>query len=269
MIQTRRKNRLPALLMSLGILALAFGCTVADKKTGKPLLVAPSESILRVGVSTNAPPLIFKQDQRIVGLEADLAKRFAKYLGKSVYFIELEWKDQIPALLENRIDIIMSGMTVTALREVRIAFSNSYFKSGQMALIRSEEAGRFLTGFYSVTKSSAIGVIENTTGAFFVREHFGYAKQMEFKTSTEAIEDLIDGKIDMFIHDAPIILYLASENETRGVTPLLTLLTEEYLAWGIRKTDPALLASANGFLQKLETDGELKPMLKRWIPFIH
>jgi ABC-type amino acid transport substrate-binding protein len=224
---------------------------------------------LRVGVSPDAPPLIFKQNQNIVGLEADFAGKFATYLGKSLRFVELKRPDLIPALLENRIDIIMSGMSITALREMRIAFSAPYLRSGQMALVRREDAARFMVGYYAFSKSSAIGAVQDTTGEFFVKEHFSQVDTLLFSTSKKGVEALIDGKIDIFIHDAPIILYLASTYETKDLTPLYPLLTEEYLAWGIRKSDGELLSSANRFIQNLERDGRLKAMIQRWIPFIY
>jgi ABC-type amino acid transport substrate-binding protein len=43
-------------------------------------------------------------------------------------------------------------------------------------------------------------------------------------------------------------------------------LTDEYLAWGIRKNDDALLQSANEFLDKIKHNGELKAILSKWIP---
>jgi ABC-type amino acid transport substrate-binding protein len=70
----------------------------------------------------------------------------------------------------------------------------------------------------------------------------------------------------MLIHDAPIILYLASVNESKGVTPLFSLFTEEYLAWAMRKDDTELLKSANTYLQTIHKNGRLKEMIKRWIP---
>ena len=71
----------------------------------------------------------------------------------------------------------------------------------------------------------------------------------------------------MFIYDAPLILYLASENETKGLTALFSLLTEEYLAWGIRKGNQEMLEKANNFLRTANDDGRLKQMIKYWIPF--
>jgi len=240
------------------------GCASTPEQTSPTVAV---ENALRVGVSTNAPPLIFRQGGKIVGLEADFAGELAKYLGKSIQFVELKWKDQIPALLEKRIDIIMSGMSITALREVRIAFSTPYFTSGQMGLIRRKDEALFKTGFFALSKNSAIGAVKNTTGEYFVETQYGDVKKISFSTSEEAVRAVIDEKIDIFIHDAPIILYLASENETKGLTPLFVLLTREYLAWGIRKDDTELLTSANTFLKTINDNGRLKQMIQYWIPF--
>ncbi len=240
-------------------------CKQVGTKSSAPEPVQ-NENVLRVGVSTNAPPLIFRQNERITGLEADFARELATYLGKSLYFVELKWEKQVTALLDNKIDIIMSGMTKTALRQARVTFSTPYFRSGQMALIRMKDAASFRTGFYSIKDDVAIGAVEDTTGEFFVLEQFGNNKTVSFSKSTDAVEALIKGEIDIFIHDAPVIMYLGSENETRRVTPVYSLFTEEYLAWAVRKDDQVLLEAANAFLQQIHKNGRLKQLIRRWIP---
>jgi len=121
MFRNRLNHRFWIWLCFLITLSLITACeTTRLKRTAD---VKADENILRVGVSPNAPPLIYKQGEKIVGLEAEFAKEFAQYLGKSVRFIEVEWVDLIPALLENQIDIIMSGMSITKMRQVRISFS--------------------------------------------------------------------------------------------------------------------------------------------------
>ena len=248
-------------------LCLLAGCASTHQQTAKSTAIPPDKNTLRVGITINAPPIIYKADGEIVGLEADYAKELATHLGKSLRFVELKWEDLIPALMENRIDIIMSGMTRTPLREVRIAFTIPYFESGQMALIRRKDSARFSTGFFSLTTSSAIGVIKNTTGEYFVETRFGSVKKKLFSNSKPAVKALIDEKIDLFIHDAPMILYLASENETKALTVLPWLLTKEPLAWGIRKDNVALLKSVNSFLQNPSNEKKLKQIYQYWIPF--
>jgi polar amino acid transport system substrate-binding protein len=255
----------PIWVVLTGFIVLIGLAACAPVET-KPAPPPSGKNILRVGVSTNAPPIIFKQGEQITGLEADFAREFAKYLGKSLHFVELTWKKQIPALLSDQTDIIMSGMTKTPVREMRVTFSTSYFRSGQMALIRMRDAANFRTGFYSIKGSLAIGAVKDTTGEFFVLESFRDNKIEKFSKSTDGAKALIRGEIDMFIHDAPIILYLASVNESKGVTPLFSLFTEEYLAWAMRKDDTELLESANTYLQTIHENGRLKEMIRRWIP---
>lgn len=101
------------------------------------------EDVLRIGITPNTPPIIYKDKNDIVGVEADLARKLAAELGKSPKFISLKWEDQIPALLDGRTDIIMSGMTITELRSMRINFSQPYLKIGQMALIRLEDVSKY------------------------------------------------------------------------------------------------------------------------------
>jgi ABC-type amino acid transport substrate-binding protein len=266
MLKKLSVRRFLFLVYSIAALCLVTGCVTADQKAQESPAIKPDISILRVGVTPNAPPLIFKQGGRIVGLEADFAREFAKYLGKSPRFIELDWNDLIPALLENKIDIIMSGMTRTMLREVRIAFTARYLESGQMALIRREDAARFSTGIFALTTSSAIGVIKNTFGEYFVDERYNSVKKELFSDPQAAVEAVISKKIDMFIYDAPMILYLASENESKGLTALIALLTREDLAWGVRKDNGELLEAANNFLQDPNNQEMIKKTTQYWIP---
>lgn len=269
MDRDRVKNRSRNIVLSLVYFILIIGCAPTQSRNSTAY-VEPSEDILRVGVSTNAPPLIYKQGKDIVGLEAELAREFAVYLGKSVRFIELDWQDQIPALLENRTDIIMSGMSITKMRQIRIAFSEPYFRTGQMALIRKRDAHRYPHGYYSIfgwTVRIVIGVVKGTTGESFVKENFGRAKKIiSYQTAKEGAKALAGGGIDMVIHDAPIILMLAAENESKGLVPLPSLLTEEYLAWGVKKNDVELLRSANSFIKTYKKDGRLHEIVNRWIP---
>jgi polar amino acid transport system substrate-binding protein len=243
----------------------------AGSKQTPAASIAADPNVLRVGVSTNAPPLIFKQGSEIVGLEAELAKKFGGYLGKSVAFIEVDWEDQIPALLANKTDIIMSGMSITKMRQVRIEFSKPYFRTGQMALTRNKYLKMIPQSYYGIRGMSIVsrfGVVKGTVGETFVQQNFGQAKEIvPYKTSRQAVDALLKGRIDLLIHDGPIILMLAAENETRGLAKVPSLLSEEYLAWGIRKNDVALLEAANNFVEMMIKEDKLDPIINRWIPF--
>lgn len=271
MFRNRLNHKFLMLLCLLITLNLITACQTTPSKNIAN--IKPDDNILRVGVSTNIPPLIYKQGEKIVGLEAEFAREFAEYLGKSVRFVEVEWADQIPALLDNRIDIIMSGLSITKMRQVRISFSKPYYRTGLMALFhknnRRHLPERYLArGIKVFSVMARFGVVKGTTGETFVLENYGDAKKIShFDTTEQAVDALLYNNIDIIIHDGPIILLAASENDTKGLATSMVLLTDEYLAWGIRKNDIDLLISANRFIETYKRDGKLDSMISRWMPF--
>jgi ABC-type amino acid transport substrate-binding protein len=51
------------------------------------------------------------------------------------------------------------------------------------------------------------------------------------------------------------------------LTPIPILLTEESLAWGVRKDDEQLLNAANLFLETWKNDGRLENAITKWMPY--
>ena len=70
---------------------------------------------IRVGMSADYPPLHYKQDGQVVGIEADNATAVSKITGLKVEIVELPFAQLIPSLLSGDIDAIMSGMSVTPI----------------------------------------------------------------------------------------------------------------------------------------------------------
>ena len=262
-------------LFATGIILLMLIAGCAQPSKPSPDSKPADDTVLRVGVSTNSPPFVFKQSGEIVGLDAELAHEFSSYIGKKLRFVELKWVDQIPALLDKRTDIIMSGMTITKMREMRISFSSPYYQTGQMAMVRRENKNRFPTGYYGILGQSPamhFGVVKGTTGEIFVRKYFESAKKITaYQTGEEAMNALLTpflvNRIDAFVHDGPILLMLLSQQPSAELAIVPSLLTEEDLAWGIRKTDPELLDAANRFIDSLRKNGKLEKMTRRWIPY--
>ena len=257
-------------------LVLAFlvaGCAQTTQTPSEPKIA--DAATLRVGVTTSSPPFVFKQSGEIVGLDAEMAREFARFIGKTPRFVELEWDDQIPALLENRTDIIMSGMSITNMRKMSIAFSQPYYRSGLMAMVRKSEANRYPVDFYGLLGQAPalrFGVVKGTTGEAYVNDNFQSAQRVTaYESTRKALDALLTpvlvNRIDVFIQDGPILLMLLAENRSADLTVLPSPLTDEYLAWGMRKTDPGLKESADRFLENISKSGQLETIVRRWLPY--
>jgi ABC-type amino acid transport substrate-binding protein len=221
---------------------------------------------LRVGVTPDTPPMVFKQGGEVVGVEADFARQLAQDLGRPLQFVELPWEDLIPALLRRQIDIIMSSMTATPERQVRIAFSSSYLDSGLMATTLKRNREKFETRAAILDTPKDVGVRRGTTGEAFVHERLTKAQPVTYTNYKDAIIDLKRGRIDLFIDDAPMIVWLASENDADLVL-LKEQLARQPIAWGMRVDDVELRADVDGALRRWKSNGTRQLILERWLPY--
>jgi ABC-type amino acid transport substrate-binding protein len=242
-------------------LAILAGCTTAPRAHN----VAPDPAVLRVGVAPSLPPMIFKEGDRYVGAEADLAEAMGRELGRRVVFVEEKWENLIDALCDNRIDIIMSSMSITPARSYRIAFTAPYLNVGQIALTRSAETYTYVVNLAGKAENG-VGVKPGTTADFMMQQDFPQVRRKYYNDGEAAAEGLLRKKIDLFVSDAPIIWYLAALYQTKGLSVAPLVLSQEQLGWGVRRTDPELLDRANAFLKKAQAGGELNRIMSRWMP---
>ncbi len=221
---------------------------------------------LRVGVSADYPPLVFEQDGRIVGIEADNALAVGEITGRKIEFANMPFEALMPALLAGDIDVIMSGFSVTAARSEKVLFTDSFMLVGQMAIMHRDKITRFAQPWAIYRPGIRVGVEPGTTGASFAERELKEAEISFFQDSAAAFEGLRADKIDLYIHDAPTSWQLATTSENADLISLYSLMTEEMLAWAVRPADEALAIELNRALAVMKSNGTLQYILNRWIP---
>jgi len=256
-----------SLLIAVLITFFIGSCASTDdiKSVEKSVEVAQKDSLL-VGVTPDFPPLIYKRGEEIIGIEADLAYVLAEEMNRQVQFVDLPWNEQIPALLKGEIDIVMAGMSMTMGREVRIKFSDYYMKSGLVTMIRAEDKPKYNSLEIIRESLASTGVVANTTGEIYVRRNFPKATSItSLQESDHAVSALKRRSIDIFIYDAPHILWLVSENEAE-LAGFWEPFNEEKLAWAVRRDDGEFLRQVNNILAGMRNNGMLDRILLKWLP---
>jgi ABC-type amino acid transport substrate-binding protein len=251
-------------------LPLFEGCYVNPTTLPPPVPApAPSGTLLnpefRVGIWPDYLPLAYKFRGQLVGLEVDFAQQLGRDLNKQIVFVETPWPELIPALLAGKIDIIMSGMSVTTERAQIVSFTEPYMHIGQMALVRVGDEARYPDLGTFLNTTARVGFMSNTTGEQAAKEWFSKAKLTPQPTVERGVSELRQGQIDVFIHDAPTVWRYGGNPGETGLVGLYWPLTKEPLAWAVRKSDAPLNFALSRQLREWQLSGRLQELTSRWI----
>lgn len=253
---------MPPLLARLAIFfslcaVLLTGCQTTDTGT---------DNALRVGCTPNYPPIIYKENGRITGVEAEFARKLGARLDRPVRFVEMPFDRLLSALDAGKIDIIMSGMTVTAARTPLAQFCAPYGTTGQALMVRSEDLWTYSYPDVIYVIKTRIGVEKGTIGDMIAQRRCPQAKVSTFSSTEAAIRALKAKQVDVVLADAPLLWRIAAQSEGAKVVVVRKLLTTEELAWAVQRGNTGLLNAANSALAQWRADGTLAGILSAYMP---
>lgn len=259
-------NRLTSLIILLTLLFILPGCSRWKMSTlfsKEP----PLPPVLKVGIAADSPPLIFKKDGAITGLETGFAAGLARSMGRQAELIELSRAELGKALLEKKIDIIMAGVTANYANTAALAASSPYLLSGQAALVHLDDIKLGANPQAMAQKQIRLGVVARTAGDSYAATLKPQGKVSRFPSAQEGVQALINDAIDVLLNDMPATCYYASQHVEKGLTPGAKLLTSDELVWAMRPDDATMQKAANAYLEGIDKSGELQEMIKQAIPF--
>jgi polar amino acid transport system substrate-binding protein len=256
---------LAIILLFCWVCASAIGADIelAKKSTLETIL---KRGALWVGFDSGYMPFeMTNQKGRYVGFDIDMAKEMAKAMGVKFVPINTAWDDIIPSLTTGKFDIIISGMTITQERNLKINFADPYIIVGQTILLNKKHEGKIKSykdlndSRYIVTSQSS------TTGEAAVKTLIPKCTYKSFKTENEAASEVLNGKADAFVYDLPFCAVVMAMKGKGKLFFLDTPFTYEPLAWAVRKTDPDFLNWLNNFLRQIKNDGRYDKIYNKWI----
>ncbi|MBL0703017.1 MAG: transporter substrate-binding domain-containing protein [Sulfurospirillum sp.] len=257
------KKILVALIVMLGLNSVisADDINLWKKSTLNKIL---QRGVLRVGMEPGYMPFEMKDKKgNIIGFDVDMAEAMAKAMGVKLELVPTAWDGIIAALLTDKFDIIMSGMTITQERNLKINFSDSYMSVGQTIIAQKKHAGKTWRDLDK--KEYTIVTKLGVTGEIATRKMFKKAKIRTFETEADGAQEVLNGKADGFVYDKPYnAIFFAQKAGTGNIIHLDKDLTYEPLGWAIRKGDPDFTNWLNNFLKQAKLDGQYKKIYDKW-----
>lgn len=94
------------------------------------------DETVKMGTNSAYPPFEYTNGTNVVGFDVSLAKYIANDLNKNLQVIDVEFLSLFDALEDGCVDFVLAGLTVSEKRKARVDFSESYFTSKQVIVVR-------------------------------------------------------------------------------------------------------------------------------------
>lgn len=222
--------------------------------------------VVRVGTSGNQPPFTMKSKTgRLTGYEVELAELLANAMGVELLLVEKPFPELLPALEAGEVDMVMSGMSITPERNVKVAFVGPYIVSGKSILSTSstllaaiDAEGAFKQEDLTVT------TLEGSTSQRFVEKMLPKSKLVTTDDYDASVKLLLDGKADAMVADTPICALSMLRHPEANLGTLTRPLTLEPIGVALPSGDSLLINLLENYLDALEVIGVLDKLEEQW-----
>ena len=246
----------------LGIVMVCFFAGFASAGTVMDRILKNGKLV--VGITGTQPPLnMTTKDGKIIGFDADIANAISANLGVDLKLSKMPFPQLLPALQNGKVDMIISGMTMTLKRNTKVAFVGPYYISGKGILTKTDQIATLQDPGGINKPDFRIAALKDSTSQEFVTMAAPKAKLVTTQSYDEAIDMLSNDKVDALIADYPYCAFTAFRFKDKGFIAGESKLTYEPL--GIAVPEDALLINwLQNFMMALEGSGQLKLLNKAW-----
>lgn len=207
------KKRLSVLLaLAMAVTVIFTGC---GTKAETPAKDGDADNTFKVGMECAYAPFNWTQlddsngavpiqgtSEFAGGYDVEIAKKIAEGLGKELVIVKTEWTGLLPALTTGKIDAIIAGMSPTADRKESIDFSDNYYNSNLVMVVKKGGAYENATSIQDFSGAKVTAQL----GTF----HYSVIEQIEGVKIQTAMDDfaamrvaLESGKIDGYVSERP------------------------------------------------------------------
>ncbi|MFF2176281.1 transporter substrate-binding domain-containing protein [Lysinibacillus sp. NPDC058147] len=276
------KRKWLVLMLTVMTAILLAACGTGDKKDetsssdgGTNTDKGESGGVFRIGMEAGYAPFNWTQQndangavkiadnaEYAGGYDVQMAKKIAEGLGKELVIVKLEWDGLVPALQSNKIDAIIAGMSPTAERKKTIDFTENYYTSDFVMVIKKGskyENAKSIQDFSGAKITSQL----NTSNYDVIDQIKDVKKQTAMDNFPAMRVALEAGKIDGYVAERPEGISAAAANDkftyVKFEKGFDTDISNTSIAVGLRKGD-ADLEKINEILKGISEEDRQKIM---------
>ncbi|ATZ94142.1 glutamine ABC transporter substrate-binding protein GlnH [Dickeya fangzhongdai] len=235
---------------SLAALALAF--SLSGQAAEKPLIVATDTAFV---------PFEFKQGDKYVGFDVDLWDAIAKQLNLNYTLKPMDFSGIIPALQTRNVDLALAGITITEERKRAIDFSDGYYNSGLLVMVRADNQD--IKGEQDLA-GKVVAVKSGTGSVDYAKANIKTKELRQFPNIDNAYLELGTNRADAVLHDTPNILYFIKTAGNGKFKTVGESIKAQQYGVAFPKGSDELRNKVNGALKTLRDNGTYATIYKKW-----
>lgn len=198
-----KKRWIGLAVMTLTVMTLFSGCSKKD------------DNVFRVGMEATYAPFNWTQNddsnggvkikggsEYAGGYDVEIAKKIAEGLGKELVIVKTEWDGLVPALTSGKIDAIIAGMSPTPERKESIDFTDNYYKSDLVMVVKKGSAYENATSIQDFSGAKITAQL-NTFHYSVIDQINGVQKETAMDNFPSMRVALLSGIIDGYVSERP------------------------------------------------------------------
>lgn len=227
-----------------------------------------SSNVLKVGMECNYAPFNWTQveDSETAepissvdycdGYDVVMAARIASELGMDVQIVKTDWDNLIPALNNNDIDLIIAGMTATPDRTEAVNFTNPYYESQMVVVVRADSELTNITNIQELSGYNVLGQL-NTLYDEIIDQIEGVNHLTPQESYPRMVLSLQTGEADAITAEMPVALGVVAANPDLAIVTFdgeNGFIADTTVSIAARKSDTELLNKVQGVLDTISQD---------------
>lgn len=219
--------------------------------------------VIKIGLSLFKPWSMRDLNGDLIGYELDVGRQLASDMGVEVEFIPTSWDGIIPALVSGNFDVIISGMSITASRNLTVNFSDPYAFSG-LAVYSNIEMTKGMSREDFNSPDVTFAARRGATPAVVIAKQFPLANILLFDEDGAAAQEILNGNAHATMAAQPTPnREVATYPETLHI-PFEALYDPRGEAFALRKGDPDALNYFNNWIAQNWRSGWLEERHDYW-----
>jgi polar amino acid transport system substrate-binding protein len=201
----------------------------------------------------------------VIGIEPDMARLMAEEMGVKLRLEVMPFSELLPALEAGKIDLILSQMTISGERNMKVAFVGPYFISGKSFVTKIRWIASVQDAEQVNSAKTSMVALKGSTSEAFVRKSLPLARLVVAKDYDEAVDMVLGGKVDAMIADYPICVLTVLRNPDQGLISVINPLNYEPIGIALPGNDLLMVNWMENFLTSLEESGVLDLLKESWL----